>query len=74
VNPAREAGDRNDSAARLRDVFDVLSTWNHRSTNDSVAMTIFNRWRDRMNQGGSTPEKRLGTRTSSSALSAAARI
>jgi len=59
MRPAREAGDRNDPAARLRDVFEVLSTWNHRSTNDSVAMTIFNRWHDRMNQGTSTPEKRM---------------
>ena len=32
----------------LRDAFDELSRWNHRSTNDSVAMTLFSLWRDRL--------------------------
>jgi acyl-homoserine-lactone acylase len=59
VNPAREAGDRNNRAARLREAYDILSTWNHRSTNDSVAMTIFNRWHDRIGQVTSTSEKRI---------------
>jgi len=43
----------------LRMAYDLLASWDHRATNDSVAMTIFNRWRDRMNQGTSTPEKRM---------------
>src|SRR6266567_3200831 len=47
MSSAREAGDRSD---RLREAYDVLSAWNHRATNDSVAMTIFNRWRDRINR------------------------
>src|SRR3989475_2427455 len=38
--------------------YDVLSAWNHRATNDSVAMTIFNRWRDRMTRGTSTAQAR----------------
>jgi acyl-homoserine-lactone acylase len=41
------AGDRND---RLREAYDILKTWNHRATIDSIAMTIFNRWRDRINR------------------------
>ena len=32
---------------RLRGVYDELSRWNHRSSNDSVAMTIFSLWNDR---------------------------
>jgi acyl-homoserine-lactone acylase len=59
INPDSEAGDRNNRAARLREAYDILSTWNHRSTNDSVAMTIFNRWHDRLGQVTSTPEKRV---------------
>jgi len=42
----------------LRIAYDELSAWDHRATNDSVAMTIFNRWRDRSARG-STPETRL---------------
>jgi acyl-homoserine lactone acylase PvdQ len=34
--------------SRLSEVYDELSRWNHRSTNDSVAMTIFSLWHDRM--------------------------
>jgi len=48
IKSAREAGD-----SRLREVFDVLSSWNHRAANESVAMTIFNRWHDRVNRGTS---------------------
>jgi acyl-homoserine-lactone acylase len=33
---------------RLREVYDELSRWNHRSANDSVAMTIFSLWHDRI--------------------------
>ena len=43
----------------LRMAYEVLASWDHRSANDSVAMTIFNRWRNRVNQGTPTPEKRM---------------
>jgi len=33
---------------QLREVYDELAGWNHRSTNDSVAMTIFSLWHDRV--------------------------
>ena len=33
---------------QLREVYDELARWNHRSTNDSVAMTIFSLWHDRV--------------------------
>ena len=39
----------------LRMVYDLLSAWDHRATNDSLAMTIFNRWRDRIARGTQTP-------------------
>ena len=32
--------------ARMREVYDELSRWNQRSTNDSVAMTIFSLWHE----------------------------
>jgi acyl-homoserine-lactone acylase len=41
--------------ARLRDAYDLLATWDHRATNDSVATTIFSRWRDRISRGTPTP-------------------
>jgi penicillin amidase len=34
--------------SRLREVHDELARWNQRSTNDSVAMTIFSLWHDRV--------------------------
>src|SRR6185369_641418 len=34
--------------SRLREVRDELARWNKRSTNDSVAMTIFSLWHDRV--------------------------
>jgi len=36
--------------SRLREVYDELSRWNHRSANDSVAMTIFSLWHDRISR------------------------
>jgi acyl-homoserine-lactone acylase len=39
----------------LRMAYDELATWDHRATNDSVAMTVFNRWRDRINRIAQTP-------------------
>jgi acyl-homoserine-lactone acylase len=35
-------------AERLRAVYDELSVWDHRATINSVAMTIFSAWRDRI--------------------------
>jgi acyl-homoserine-lactone acylase len=40
-----DAGD-----ARLREVYDELVRWNHRSTNDSVAMTVFSLWHERVSR------------------------
>jgi acyl-homoserine-lactone acylase len=34
--------------SRLREVYDELVRWDHRSTNDSVAMTLFSLWHDRV--------------------------
>ena len=34
--------------SRLREVYDELVRWNFQSTNDSVAMTIFSLWHDRV--------------------------
>jgi acyl-homoserine-lactone acylase len=46
-----EPGAANDKeTANLRAAFDELSKWNRRSTNDSVAMTLFSFWRDRINE------------------------
>jgi acyl-homoserine-lactone acylase len=35
---------------RLREAYDELSRWNHRSTGDSVAMTIFSLWHERISR------------------------
>ena len=35
---------------RFREVYDELSRWNHRSATDSVAMTIFSLWHDRISR------------------------
>jgi penicillin amidase len=44
----------------LRIVYDELSAWDHRATADSVAMTIFNRWHDRISRTTPvTAERRL---------------
>ena len=37
-----------DKDPRLREVHDELARWNQRSSNDSVAMTIFSLWHDRV--------------------------
>lgn len=54
---SRVAGsaDVSSASSRLREVYDLLSAWDHRATNDSVAMTIFNRWRDRLASETQTP-------------------
>ena len=36
--------------SRLREVYDELTRWNHRSANDSVAMAIFSLWHERISQ------------------------
>ena len=36
--------------AWLQEVYGELADWNHRSTNDSVAMTIFSLWHDRVSR------------------------
>ena len=38
------------SDARLREVYDELARWNRMATNDSVAMTLFSLWHDRVSQ------------------------
>lgn len=38
----------NSENSTLRDAFTELSNWNHRSTTDSVAMTLFSLWRDKL--------------------------
>ncbi|HEU4795366.1 MAG TPA: penicillin acylase family protein, partial [Pyrinomonadaceae bacterium] len=43
-----EAGGSGD--APLREVYDELVRWNHRATNDSVAMTVFSLWHDRVSR------------------------
>jgi penicillin amidase len=50
------------SDAQLRGIYDELARWNRRSTNDSVAMTIFSLWHDRISRDRSettTPERQL---------------
>lgn len=39
----------------LRTAYDLLSAWDHRATNDSVAMTLFNRWQERIGRITQTP-------------------
>ncbi|HEY8227257.1 MAG TPA: penicillin acylase family protein [Pyrinomonadaceae bacterium] len=39
-----------DGSSQLRDVQDELNRWNHRSSNDSVAMTLFSLWHDRISR------------------------
>src|SRR5687768_13380585 len=45
---------------KLREVHDELARWDHRSTNDSIAMTLFSLWHDRvLKDRTATPEKQL---------------
>jgi len=39
----------------LRTAHNLLTAWDHRATNDSVAMTLFNRWRERIGRITQTP-------------------
>ena len=52
----------NTNSSQLREVYDELVRWDHRSNNNSVAMTIFSLWHDRMRRGNN--EKVLGALTS----------
>jgi acyl-homoserine lactone acylase PvdQ len=48
--------------ARLREVYDELVRWNHKSSSDSAAMTIFSFWHDRVSDEDTenvAPEKQL---------------
>ena len=53
--------------SELREVYDELSRWNYRSTNDSVAMTLFSLWHERVSRdrtpNASTAEKQLAALT-----------
>ena len=46
----KQSLDSNPADARVREVYDELSRWDHRSTNDSVAMAIFSLWHDRISR------------------------
>jgi acyl-homoserine-lactone acylase len=48
-----------DSSAnpRLREVHDELARWDRRSTNDSVAMTLFSLWHDRVSRNRSSTDQ-----------------
>ena len=37
-----------DTHAELREIYDELARWNQRSASDSIAMTLFSLWHDRM--------------------------
>jgi len=41
----------NDGPSELREVYEELARWDHRSTNTSIAMTIFSLWHDRIGRG-----------------------
>jgi acyl-homoserine-lactone acylase len=57
-NTLDEAGAGNDKEIRnLRAAFEELSKWNRRSAVDSVAMTLFSFWRDRIEQNKAVNEK-----------------
>jgi acyl-homoserine-lactone acylase len=50
------------SSAPLREVYDELARWDRRSANDSVAMTLFSLWHDRVSRdrtATATPELQL---------------
>jgi acyl-homoserine lactone acylase PvdQ len=55
IYSARGARDRIHPDTRLREAYDLLAAWDHRATNDSVALTIFSRWRDQINEIKQSP-------------------
>lgn len=42
--------DTHSEESRLREVYDELIRWNQRSTNESIAMTVFSLWHDRVSR------------------------
>jgi len=56
-------GNGSSAVHRLLEANEELARWNHRSTNDSVAMTLFSLWHDRISRDRSTnrdtPEKQV---------------
>ena len=54
------------ASSRFREIHDELARWNHRSSNDSVAMTLFSLWHDRVSRDRNqetTAEKQLASLT-----------
>jgi acyl-homoserine-lactone acylase len=47
--------------SRLREVYDELVRWNQRSSNDSVAMTVFSLWHDRVGRDAGDAPSALNT-------------
>jgi penicillin amidase len=50
------------SDAQLRGIYDELARWDRRSTNDSVAMTLFSLWHERVSRDRTespTPERQI---------------
>ena len=60
-----ESNEASNEARHLADVNAELSNWNQRSTSDSVAMTVFSLWHDRISRdrtpAGPTEEKQVAT-------------
>ena len=53
-------GSNSGGDTKLREVQEELARWDHRSTNDSVAMTLFSLWHDRVSRERTpTPERQL---------------
>lgn len=60
--PSLLAALKANSDAKLREVHDELARWDHRSANDSVAMTLFSLWHERVSRdrtATATPERQL---------------
>jgi acyl-homoserine-lactone acylase len=60
-----ESTEASNEARHLADVNAELANWNQRSTSDSVAMTLFSLWHDRISRdrtpAGATEEKQVAT-------------
>ena len=54
--PALLAALKDSNNSRLREVHDELARWNRRSSNDSVAMTLFSLWHDRVSRERTQPD------------------
>jgi acyl-homoserine-lactone acylase len=54
----KRLGEMNDEGAQhLRAAYDELSKWDHRSSTESVAMTLFSFWRERIEDNKSADDK-----------------